>query len=81
MGLKNRELSEIYLRLYMDSSSFANIPSLTCRYDCSRIFGLLLLRPSSGKDHNGLFARRLPIAVSGSWATDILGFCRRRFDL
>ena len=25
---------------YMDSSSFANIPSLTFRYDCSRIFGL-----------------------------------------
>ena len=25
---------------YMDSPSFANIPSLTFRYDCSRIFGL-----------------------------------------
>src|SRR5471032_797049 len=25
-----------------------------------------MLCPSSGKDHNGLFARRLPIAFSGS---------------
>ena len=33
------------------------------------------------QDHNGLFARQLPIAISASWALDILGFCQRRFDL
>ena len=32
-------------------------------------------------DPNGLFARRLPIAITGSKASDILGFVRRRFDL
>ena len=32
-------------------------------------------------DHNGLFARRFPIAFSGFSATDIFGFYQRRFDL
>jgi hypothetical protein len=32
-------------------------------------------------DHNGLFARRFPIAFSGFYATDIFGFYQRRFDL
>ncbi len=31
--------------------------------------------------HDGLFARRLPIALSDFYASDILGFCRHRFDL
>jgi hypothetical protein len=35
----------------------------------------------SGKDHNGLFARWLPIASSGSKAAAVVGFCQRRFDL
>ena len=33
----------------------------------------------SGRD--GLFARQLPIASSALTAFDIIGFCRRRFDL
>jgi len=33
------------------------------------------------QDHNGLFARRLPIAFPASKALDMLGFCQRRFDL
>jgi hypothetical protein len=32
-------------------------------------------------DHNGLFARRFPIAFSGFSATDLFGFNQRRFDL
>ena len=32
-------------------------------------------------DHNGLFARRFPIAFSGFYATDLCGFYQRRFDL
>ena len=32
-------------------------------------------------DHNGLFARRFPIAFSGCCAADIFGFYQRRFDL
>jgi hypothetical protein len=31
-------------------------------------------------DHNGLFARRFPIAFSGFYATDIFGLYQRRFD-
>jgi len=33
------------------------------------------------QDHDGLFARQLPIALTGFSASDILGFCWRRFDL
>jgi hypothetical protein len=32
-------------------------------------------------DHNGLFARRFPIAFSGFYAADLIGFYLRRFDL
>jgi hypothetical protein len=32
-------------------------------------------------DHNGLFARRFPIAFSGYCAADLIGFYQRRFDL
>ena len=32
-------------------------------------------------DHNGLFARRFPIAFSGFYAADLIGFYQRRFDL
>jgi hypothetical protein len=32
-------------------------------------------------DHDGLFPRGLPIALSGYYAAAILGFCLRRFDL
>ena len=48
--------------------------------DCVRIFGLCswhTLMPG----HNGLFARRLPIASTCFEYTDIHGFGRRRFDL
>lgn len=51
------------------------------RYDCSRISGLVLLHLCQVLDPDGLFARRLPIASTGSRASDILGFCQRRFDL
>jgi hypothetical protein len=36
-------------------------------------------QPRSG--HDGLFARQLPIALSGLMPADTLGFCQRRFDL
>jgi hypothetical protein len=32
-------------------------------------------------DHNGLFARQFPIALSGYYAADLIGFYQRRFDL
>ena len=32
-------------------------------------------------DHDGLFARQLPVALSCLSHLDIVGFCRRRFDL
>src|ERR1035437_8448888 len=32
-------------------------------------------------DPDGLFARWLPIGSAGYYASDILGFCQRRFDL
>jgi hypothetical protein len=49
--------------------------------DCSRISGLIvdLDQPRSG--HDGLFARQLPIALSGLMPAAIPGFCWRRFDL
>jgi len=33
------------------------------------------------QDHNGLFARLLPIAFSAFSGSDIFGVCGRRFDL
>jgi hypothetical protein len=51
------------------------------RYDCSRISGLVLLHLFQVLDPDGLFARRLPIALTGSKASDIIGFHQRRFDL
>ena len=35
----------------------------------------------SMRGHNGLFARRFPIASSCLVHLDIFGFCQRRFDL
>ena len=69
------------VRLYMDSSSFANIRPQAVRYDCSRIFGLVLLHLLQVLDPDGLFARGFPIASTGSKASDIIGFHQRRFDL
>jgi hypothetical protein len=36
---------------------------------------------SSMRGHDGLFARRFPIASSCLVHTDLVGFCQRRFDL
>jgi hypothetical protein len=47
--------------------------SLAVGYDCSRISGLLLRHPFKMLDPNGLFARQLPIALTGFSASDILG--------
>jgi len=66
----------------MDPTSFANTSLFwlwgttahVYRVSCNHIYCRML-------DPNGLFARRLPIAITGSKASDTLGFVRRRFDL
>ena len=66
-------------RPYMDSSSlqasFALAPVPTAHVYSASYCGIVLMQ-----GHDGLFARRLPIAFSCFSHLDIRGFCRRRFD-
>ena len=67
---------------YMDSSS-------VCKHSVSWRWGTTAhVYPASNRhivatrvDPDGLFARQLPIASACFSHVDILGFCRRRFDL
>jgi hypothetical protein len=45
------------------------------------LIGLYIRHRSINAGHNGLFARQLPIVLPCFLHSDILGFCRRRFDL
>ena len=64
---------------YMDSSSlqasFALAPVPTAHVYSASYYGIVLMQ-----GHDGLFARRLPIASTCFTHLDIRGFCRRRFD-
>ena len=40
--------------------------SITSRYDCLRVSGLIVMPSLSASDPDGLFARRLPIAYTSS---------------
>lgn len=65
----------------MDSSSFANNPFLGFSVRLLTYIRSLTAAPVMVFDHNGLFARRFPIAFSGFYAADLIGFYLRRFDL
>ncbi|RAI61860.1 hypothetical protein DOZ80_31595, partial [Pseudomonas fluorescens] len=64
---------------YMDSSSlqasFALAPVPTAHVYSASYCGIVLMQ-----GHDGLFARRLPIAFTYFTHLDVKGFCRRRFD-
>jgi hypothetical protein len=65
----------------MDPSSVASTP-----FNGVEVRLLTYIRPRVDLDqprsgHDGLFARQLPIAFACFSHMDVLGFCRRRFDL
>ena len=66
-------------RPYMDSSSlqasFALAPVPTAHVYSAFYCGIV-----SMQGHDGLFARRLPIAFTCFMHLDVKGFCRRRFN-
>ena len=63
-------------RPYMDPSSVASTPFFGVEVRL-----LTYIRSLTTQDHNGLFARQLPIGFPASKALDFVGFCWRRFDL
>jgi hypothetical protein len=65
----------------MDPSSFASTPFVGVEVRLLTYIRSLTTASCWMQDHNGLFARQLPVAFPASEALDILGFCRRRFDL
>ena len=60
----------------MDPSSVASTPFFGVEVRL-----LTYIRSLTTQDHNGLFARQLPIGFPASKALDFVGFCWRRFDL
>ena len=68
------ELSLVY-GLLLIASPVALAPVPTAHVYSASKYGIV-----SMQGHDGLFARRLPIAFSCFSHLDIRGFCRRRFD-
>jgi hypothetical protein len=71
--LQLQEMSVYGLLLIASPVALAPVPTAPV-YSASK-YGIV-----SMQGHDGLFARRLPIAFSCSSHLDIRGFCRRRFD-
>lgn len=72
----------IYLTImkYMDSSSFASDLPVVDWGSTAHVYPVSI-RALQVRNHDGLFARRLPGGGTGSQSTVEVGFCRRRFDL
>jgi hypothetical protein len=65
----------------MDRSSVASKPRFGSKVRLLTYIRPLMRIDHSMPGHDGLFARRLPIAFACFSHVAILGFCRRRFEL